>query len=122
MPGSPWSCPVRDDRLRGPARRARRKDHYAKLLAAGITSLILFQATLNFFAVLGMVPLTGVPLPFISYGNSNLIVLLGGMGLLLNVAHRVGGPPRASPSARDRGQGTAGIAALRYKANECQES
>ena len=62
------------------------RDTYSKLLAAGITSLIMCQATLNFFAVLGMAPLTGVPLPFISYGSSNLIVLLGGMGLLLNVA------------------------------------
>ena len=61
-------------------------DLYSKLLAAGITCLILAQATLNFFAVLGMMPLTGVPLPFISYGSSNLIVLLGAMGLLLNVA------------------------------------
>jgi cell division protein FtsW len=61
-------------------------DLYSKLLAAGVTSLILSQATLNFFAVLGMAPLTGVPLPFISYGSSNLIVLLGAMGLLLNVA------------------------------------
>ena len=62
------------------------RDLHAKLIAAGITSLILCQATLNFFAVLGMAPLTGVPLPFISYGSSNLIVLLGGMGLLLGVA------------------------------------
>jgi cell division protein FtsW len=62
------------------------RDHYAKLLAAGVTSLILAQATLNFFAVMGLAPLTGVPLPFISYGNSNMIVLLGAMGLLLGVA------------------------------------
>jgi cell division protein FtsW len=62
------------------------RDRYAKLLAAGITALILSQATLNFFAVLGMMPLTGVPLPFLSYGSTNLIVLLGAMGLLLNVA------------------------------------
>ncbi len=62
------------------------RDLYSRLLAAGITSLILCQATLNFFAVLGMAPLTGVPLPFLSYGSTNLIVLLGGMGLLLNVA------------------------------------
>jgi cell division protein FtsW len=62
------------------------RDRYSKLLAAGITSLILCQATLNFFAVLGLMPLTGVPLPFISYGASNLVVLLGAMGLLLNVA------------------------------------
>jgi cell division protein FtsW len=62
------------------------KDSYSKLVAAGITSLVLSQACLNFFAVLGLAPLTGVPLPFISYGNSNLVVLLAGMGVLLNVA------------------------------------
>jgi cell division protein FtsW len=59
---------------------------YAKLLAAGITSLILCQATLNIFVVLGLAPLTGVPLPFISYGPSNLVILLCGVGLLLNIA------------------------------------
>jgi cell division protein FtsW len=62
------------------------KGAYAKLLAAGVTSLILSQACLNVFAVLGLAPLTGVPLPFISYGATNLTVLLVGMGLLLNVA------------------------------------
>ena len=72
-------------------------DLHAKLLAAGITSLILCQATLNFFAVLGMAPLTGVPLPFLSYGSTNLIVLLGAMGLLLNVAS-TGGRARTRTS------------------------
>jgi cell division protein FtsW len=62
------------------------KGAYASLLAAGITSLVLCQASLNLFAILGLAPLTGVPLPFISYGSTNLIVLLTGMGLLLNVA------------------------------------
>jgi cell division protein FtsW len=62
------------------------RDIYARLLALGITSLIICQALLNFFAVLGLAPLTGVPLPFISYGNSNLIVLMAAMGLLINVA------------------------------------
>src|SRR4051794_31871874 len=62
------------------------KDRYAKLVAAGITGLVLSQAVLNFFAVMGMAPLTGVPLPFISYGSSNLIVVLAGAGILLNVA------------------------------------
>jgi cell division protein FtsW len=61
-------------------------DRYSKLLAVGITALILCQAILNYCAVLGMAPLTGVPLPFISYGATNLVVLLGGMGLLLGVA------------------------------------
>src|SRR3954468_19491433 len=63
---------------------------YHKLLAAGVTSLILGQAVLNFFAVMGMAPLTGVALPFVSYGNSNLIVLLAAMGLLLGIAARTG--------------------------------
>lgn len=68
------------------ARKAR--DLHAKLVAAGITSVIVLQATTNFFAVLGVLPLTGVPLPFISYGNSNLVVLLAGMGILINIAQR----------------------------------
>jgi cell division protein FtsW len=59
---------------------------YAKLLATGLTSLILCQATLNIFVVLGIAPLTGVPLPFISYGPTNLTVILAAVGLLLNVA------------------------------------
>jgi cell division protein FtsW len=62
------------------------KGAYAKLLAIGLTSMILCQAALNIFAVLGLAPLTGVPLPFISYGPSNLIVLLAAMGMLLNIA------------------------------------
>jgi cell division protein FtsW len=66
------------------AQRAR--DRYGKLLAAGLTSLVLIQAIVNLFAVLGLAPLTGVPLPFVSYGNSSLLVMLAATGLLLNVA------------------------------------
>ena len=73
------------------------RDLHSKLLAAGVTSLIMCQATLNFFAVLGMAPLTGVPLPFLSYGSTNLIVLMGAMGLLLNVA-ATGGRARRAPA------------------------
>jgi cell division protein FtsW len=62
------------------------KGAYAKLLAGGLTSLILCQALLNVYAVLGLAPLTGVPLPFISSGSTSLIVLLCSMGLLLNIA------------------------------------
>jgi cell division protein FtsW len=62
------------------------KGAYAKLLAGGLTSLILCQALLNVYAVLGLAPLTGVPLPFISSGSTSLIVLLCAMGLLLNIA------------------------------------
>jgi cell division protein FtsW len=65
------------------ARRAH--DPYGQLLAAGVTSLIATQAILNVFAVLSLAPLTGVPLPFISYGSSSLLVMLAAMGLLLAV-------------------------------------
>ena len=66
------------------ARRA--AGRYAKLLAAGLTSLILCQGILNIFVVLGLAPLTGVPLPFISYAPTNLCVMLAAVGLLLNIA------------------------------------
>jgi cell division protein FtsW len=66
------------------AKRAR--SLYGTLLAVGLTTLIVSQALLNAFAVLGLAPLTGVPLPFVSYGSSSLIVMLAAMGLLLNVA------------------------------------
>jgi cell division protein FtsW len=66
------------------AQRAR--DRYGKLLAAGLTSLVLVQAVINLFAVLGLAPLTGVPLPFVSYGNSSMLVMLAAVGLLLNIA------------------------------------
>ena len=59
---------------------------YSALIAVGVTSLIVSQALLNTCAVLGLAPLTGVPLPFVSYGSSSLIVMLASMGLLMNVA------------------------------------
>jgi cell division protein FtsW len=62
------------------------RDRYSKLLVAGLTSLVLIQATINLFAVMGLAPLTGVPLPFVSYGNSSLLVTLLAVGLILNVA------------------------------------
>jgi cell division protein FtsW len=81
------------------ARRA--ADRYAKLVASGITSLILCQALLNIYAVLGLAPLTGVPLPFISSGSTSLVVLLCGMGLLLDVASGDRARLRAVPEASD---------------------
>jgi cell division protein FtsW len=77
---------------------------YAKLLAAGVTSLFLSQAMLNVFTVLGLAPLTGVPLPFISYGSTNLVVLLVGMGLLLNVASGGNVALRAVPDVSGSGR------------------
>ena len=62
------------------------RDPFGKLLAAGLTALVCGQATINLAAVLGIAPLTGIPLPFVSYGGSSLVVLLAGVGILLNIA------------------------------------
>jgi cell division protein FtsW len=74
------------------------KTAYAQLVAAGVTSLILSQALLNTFTVLGLAPLTGVPLPFVSAGSTSITVLLAGMGLLLNIASGRHTHLRAVPS------------------------
>lgn len=65
----------------------RAKDRYGRLLAAGLTAMILVQAIVNLYAAMGMAPLTGVTLPFVSYGNSSLIMSLAAVGLLLNIAN-----------------------------------
>ncbi len=62
------------------------RDPFGKLLAAGLTALVCGQAAVNLAAVLGIAPLTGIPLPFVSYGGSSLVVLLGAVGILLNIA------------------------------------
>jgi len=82
-------------------------DAYAKLLATGLTALILCQATLNIFVVLGIAPLTGVPLPFISYGPTNLTVILAAVGLLLNVAEGNRAGLRLVEPSRPRRDGAA---------------
>jgi cell division protein FtsW len=78
------------------------KGAYAKLLAGGLTSLILCQALLNVYAVLGLAPLTGVPLPFVSSGSTSLIVLLCSMGILLNIAAGGSAHLRAVEGVRER--------------------
>jgi cell division protein FtsW len=62
------------------------RDPFGKVLAAGITALICGQAALNMSAVLGLLPLTGIPLPFVSYGGSSLVIGLVSVGVLLNIA------------------------------------
>jgi cell division protein FtsW len=82
------------------------KDPFGKRLAAGITALISGQAAINLAAVLGLAPLTGIPLPFVSYGGSSLVVALLSVGILLNIA-RGGGAKAAAVSDRSRGNGGA---------------
>ncbi len=61
-------------------------DQFATFLAVGITTWIIVQFFVNIGAMIGLLPLTGIPLPFVSYGGSSLIVLLFGVGMLLNVS------------------------------------
>jgi len=65
---------------------ARAPDRFGMLLASGITAWIVVQAFVNIGAVAGVLPITGVPLPFVSFGGSSLVVLMFGAGILLNVA------------------------------------
>ena len=81
------------------------RDPFGKRLAAGLTTLVCGQAAVNLFAVLGIAPLTGIPLPFVSYGGSSLIVLLASVGVLLNIAvnDRVVAARSRDRSGRNRG-------------------
>jgi len=96
-------------------------DPFGKRLAAGLTALVCGQAAVNVSAVMGLAPLTGVPLPFVSYGGSSLVVNLASVGILLNIAvnHGVAAvsevPDRRrrnsrSRPARARGRGSAQVA------------
>jgi len=62
------------------------KDVFGRLLAAGIVCWFGLQALINLGAVTGLLPITGVPLPFLSYGGSSLVVSLAGVGILVNIA------------------------------------
>lgn len=65
------------------------KNPFGSLIAIGIASLIGIQTFVNVGGMSGLIPLTGVPLPFISYGGSSLLANLISMGILLNVASHV---------------------------------
>jgi len=67
-------------------------DGFGRLLALGITAMVLFQALINFAVVLGMVPTKGIPLPFVSYGGSSLLVMLLATGVLLNISQQAREP------------------------------
>ncbi len=97
------------------------KEIFGKLLAGGITSLVAAQVCINMGAALGLLPLTGVPLPLVSIGGTNLVVILSALGILLNIttnrrsslvvtdqrSHRAprGGGDRRPPAAGPRRRG-----------------
>jgi len=71
---------------------SRAEDRFATLVAIGITAWITVQAIMNIGAVIGIMPITGVPLPFVSFGGSALVVNLAAVGMLLNIARHPGEP------------------------------
>ena len=91
------------------------RDPFGKALAAGLTLLVCGQAAINIAAVMGLAPLTGIPLPFVSYGGSSLIVALAAVGILLNIAVGHGAEARAHVRDRGRGDGRARAARARRR-------
>ena len=61
-------------------------DHFKKYLSFGITFQLIFQASLNLMVVVGLIPVTGVTLPFLSYGGSSLLVSMASIGIILNIS------------------------------------
>ncbi len=72
-------------------------DGFGRMVALGVTAMVLFQALINFAVVLGMMPTKGIPLPFVSYGGSSLLVMLLATGVLLNISQQ------AAPNSGLRG-------------------
>jgi rod shape determining protein RodA len=64
------------------------RDAYGRLIAVGVATIISFQAAVNISMNLGLSPVTGIPLPFVSYGRSSLLTLLIGIGLVESVVMR----------------------------------
>ncbi len=87
--------------MRGYAIAYRTKDPFGALLAAGITTLISIQALINMAVATASIPDTGVPLPFISYGGSSLVLMLLGIGILLNISSYPDGPSGKAKHAID---------------------
>jgi cell division protein FtsW len=82
-------------------RLARRtQDVYGALLATGITTWLVLQAMINIAASSGSIPYTGVPLPFISFGGSSLIVSMAAVGVLLNISRYIQEPEAPAFSRR----------------------
>jgi cell division protein FtsW len=85
----------------------RAPDLFGSIVAAGVTAWLVGQAVINIGAVVGLVPVTGVPLPFVSFGGSSLIIAMGALGICCNIAKqglRVGRPARSGADAGRNGR------------------
>ncbi len=82
-------------------------DTFSRLIAAGISFWMLFQVLINVGAMISLLPLTGIPLPFISYGGSSLVASLFAMGILLNISKYTVREAHDADSRQRRGNGRA---------------
>jgi cell division protein FtsW len=64
------------------------EDPFAVLLGSGIISMISIQVLMNLFVVTGILPITGISLPFVSYGGSSLIMVMVSLGILVNITKK----------------------------------
>ncbi len=69
----------------------RAPDRFGRMLAGGITAWLVLQAIINIGGVLGVMPITGIALPFVSFGSTALITSLGALGVLVNISQQGGG-------------------------------
>jgi len=76
------------------------RDLYSRLVAGGLTTMIVTQALINMASVTGLMPVTGVPLPLVSYGGSSLVFTLGCIGIIIGVTRQDGRAPAARASAK----------------------
>jgi cell division protein FtsW len=92
-------------------------DTFGALLAAGITSWICIQAFVNIGVVVGLIPVTGIPLPFVSAGGSSLIISFAAVGILLSISRETveKGTWNDAPADRGRGHGRAHLPGSRRR-------
>ncbi len=91
------------------------RDHFGALLALGLAAWVATETVINIGAVVGLLPVTGIPLPFISFGGSSLVITMAAAGILINVARQSEGGHmlRALPGPTSRSQATRGGSAGR---------
>ena len=89
--------------LRGLKVAANAPDRFGRYLAAGLTINLSVYVAMNIAVVTGVIPTTGLPLPFLSYGGSALVVNLAVVGILLNIASQADGGARPAPIVRSGG-------------------